>query len=238
MSEVCYICGGEGKPGGCKKCHVDSEKLVLPTQKSKDDLIYKARYALVPDEYIGSVWNKQMLLDSHPENNNDLRFQKFCNALESLHNRFKEGLVPKSSAFISAPSKMSKTILAFSCMQFAIQHGMKVAPFIDTMDLKRLLTLSGDEPGWKLFGRIDYDRYITAPVCFVTVTKLDKHEEAYTAVIELLARRSRLGYPTFILSKFDLSEISAHCSDSNYKLLLDEVNRENSLKYPAILSFK
>lgn len=236
MSISCYNCGDEGKEGGCPVCGKDSKKLIVE-KKDKEKFIKKAQFSQIPDWYIGVNWDKQILLDNHPDLTKDLRFHEYANRLESMYNYFLKGMIPPSSAFISAPSKMSKTILAYSCMQLAMSNKLRVTPFIDTIELKRLMTLGGDNPSWKLYKYIDYDDFLMCPVCFVTVTKLDKHVEAYTVILELMARRSRLGLPTFVLSKFTLKEISKGCVDSNYNLFIDNSAREDSFKYPAIIEY-
>lgn len=226
---ICFYCGNKG----CDKCGINPDSLKVAPQK-KEKFIRRAQFSQIPEQYIGVVWNKDILEKSHP-NLNNINFKEYCSRLDTMHNFFKDGLVPAVSAFIHAPSNMGKTILAYSCMQHALNKGIKVAPLIDTLELKRLLTLGGDNPSWKLYNYIDHDNYITSPVCFVTVTKLDKHMEAYTVILELLSRRSRLGLPTFILSKFSLREISQNCIDSNYDSIIDERGNGDPYKYPTII---
>ncbi|MGL4950170.1 MAG: hypothetical protein ACRC5M_07280 [Anaeroplasmataceae bacterium] len=233
---ICFNCGDEGVDGGCKSCHKDSSKLIVK-KEDKESFIKKSSFSQIPNNYVGVMWSKQILLDNHPEMDNNIKFKNACNRLEVMHEKFKDGMIPNLSVFISGPSKMGKTILAYSCMQHAIRNNVKVSPFIDTVELKRLLTLGGDNPNWKLYGYINYDSYITCPVCFITVTKLDKHRESYTIISELIARRSRLGFPTFVLSKFSLKEISVHCIDSDYTKIMDYSGKDDFLKYPTIIEF-
>lgn len=233
---MCYNCGDEGLPGGCPVCGKDSKKLNVP-QKKKERFIKNASFKQIPNEYIGVVWSEQILRDNHPDLSNNGYFDNYCKILTRLHDSFLEGRIPASSVFISAPSKFSKNIFAYSCMQQSLNHGIEVSPFIDTVELKRLLTLCGDRPDWKLYGYIDYEKYITSPVCFCTVSKLDAHREAYTVISELMARRTRLGLPTFIISKFSLAEISRNCIDPNYSGMVDELGSENALKFPTIIEY-
>ena len=229
----CLRCGGEGLPGGCPKCGLDSEKITASTDIEKSEIVKKARWSMVPQEYIGTVWSKQMLIDNHPEFSTNLNFTNYANLLDKLHSRFVSGLVPQVSAYICAKGKMSKLTWAYSCMQFAIKTGLTVAPLLDTIELKRLMTLAGDNPDFKLYGRVRYDSYVTSDVCFITVTKLEKFREAFAVINELIARRSRLGLPTFVISRYSLKQISEDCSDRDIDSILDATSR-NGKKFPIV----
>lgn len=236
--ELCYECGNKGKPGGCPRCGRDSDKLVVPiAKKPKEILIRDFQNLLIPDQYIGNVWSKQILLDNHPELADDRNFINFANRLEKLHNRYASGEVPMKSAYICAPSKMSKSILAYSCMQFARTAKITVAPILDTIDVKRLVMLSADNPKYKLYG-IDYDKYIQSTVMFVSVTKTEKFAEALPIVRDLIVKRSRLGLPTLVISNYTLKEISQKSFDSDYNSLIDNSAISNDLKYPVIIEYK
>lgn len=234
MVDFCYECGNQGLPGGCPRCGTNSDKLVVQT-KNKEKFIKSASFKQIPSKYIGVTWDREILYNNHPELHKNMAFTDYCSRLETMHNIFRNGMIPNVSAFISAPSQMSKSILAYSCMQHSLNKGLNVAPFLDTIELKRLMILAGENPGWKLYGYIDYDKYIMSDVLFVSVTKTDLHTSDYTIISELLARRSRFDLPTFILSKFSLKEIAKDSMDNNYKLLLDINGSENPFKYPTII---
>ncbi|MNM78071.1 hypothetical protein D3C81_899570 [compost metagenome] len=223
--------------GGCPSCGKNSDKIIVEENRKKR-FISNAKWALVPDEYIGKSWSKSDLFDNHPELEKDMLFNNYCNRLEKFHKQFLDGIIPAKSVFISARSQMSKWILAYSCMQLALTKAVSVAPFLDTIELKRLLILGGENPNYKLYGRINYDDYMTSTVCFVSVTKSEKFCEAYTTLIDLIARRSRLGLATYIISKFTLKEISQSCVDSDYTKLIDRTGSQSDLKYPVIIEYK
>lgn len=235
----CLECGGRGKPGGCPTCGKHLDVSTMPTQeakKVKEKYIKKCMYASIPNEYIGITWNKDYLLSSHPERANDIVFKDAVDNMDILHRKFYMGEVPKKSAIIMAPAKYSKTILAYSCMQHALKHGYTVAPLIDTLDLKRLIRLSSEDPNYKLFGYIKYDDYITSQVVFISVTETDQFSSAMTEIRAILSKRSRLGLSTFILSKFDYRDMSQDSVDKDYHSLEDFEGLENDLKYPALIS--
>lgn len=234
---ICMACGNHGAPGGCPSCGKDSDKLNIEEPKKKD-FIVKSRFSSIPDQYIGKVWSKQTLLDNNPKRCEDFNFLGFCDSLEVFHNKFVDGEFYGKSVFFSAPSKTSKTILAYSCMQFALKIGLTVAPIIDTLELKRLLVNSAFSDSYKINRYITYDDYITRDIVFIFVTKTDYFTDAFTTILDVLSRRSRLGLPTFIMSKFSLRDISQDSIDKNYSQLLDSFVGEDPLKYPVIIEYK
>lgn len=237
MAVRCIECGGVGKINGCAKCGKDSKKLNIEESK-KETFITKARYSSVPDQYIGKVWSKMVLTDNNPKRSSDFTFVRFCDSLEKLHNKFMDGEFYNKSVFISAPSKMSKSILAYSCMQFALRSGLTVAPILDTLEVKRLLVSSSFNDKFKINKFITYDDYITRDIVFIMVTKTDYYTDAFTTILDLLSRRSRMGLPTFILSKFTMKDISQDSVDKEIKQLTEVFSGEDPLKYPVILEYK
>lgn len=95
--------------------------------------------------------------------------------LEKINNIFVEKLLPQKSAFIIAPAGYSKMTFAYSCMQRALDAGFSVAPLLDTVELKRVLVLASENVHYKIDGRISYDDYIMADICFVTGIALARH---------------------------------------------------------------
>lgn len=233
--KICYVCGNLGKPEGCPKCGRDSNRVVIP-QKKKEVFIRKCEYNLIEEEYVGLIWDKESLVMTHPELSKDNNFIVFAERINKMHEAYKNGLVPRKSAFICAPAKMGKATLAYSMMQFAIANGVSVAPFLDTIDLKRLLTLGADNPNYKYLG-FSYDKYINSTLCIVSVTKLEKFTEALAVINEILSKRSRLGLPTIILSRYNLKDISKDCLDNDYTSLVESSPSANRLKFPVIISY-
>lgn len=232
---TCYKCGSQGIQGGCPVCGMDIVK-ELKTEKQKEIFVNKTKYSMIPEEFVGTQWSKEILINAYPQKEQDRLFHAFANKLERLHDMFVEGTIPGKSVIIISPSKFSKNILAYSCMQNALRHNFSVAPILDTLELKRLLVLSSENPTYKLYNRIDYDRYMNSDVMFITVTKTEYYREALSVIEEILSRRSRMGLTTFVISKFSLRDISINCSDNNYYNLID--NYGNDLKYPVIMEYK
>lgn len=234
----CIKCGDLGIPGGCPRCGKDSNKVrdILTTKHEKEKFIKNCSYKLIEEEYIGVDWDSTTLINSHPELEKDNLFIKFVMSLEKMHDLYAKGTIPRKSVFIYAPAKFSKCILAYSIMQHCISNNIEVAPFLDTIDVKRLLTLGADNPNYKYLG-FSYDRYINSTVCIVSVTKLEKYTESLPVIQELISKRSRLGLPTIVLSRYNLEQISSDALDSDWTSLVETSSTANRLKYPVILSY-
>lgn len=235
---LCPRCGNKGLPGGCPSCKRDSNKIVLNTVKERKAFIKKTKYALIPENYVGKLWNRQVLIDCHPELCNDVDFLQQTKILEDFYVIIKDkGIVPRASLFFSAPSQSSKWIFAYSCMQAALTHNLKVAPLLDNIEVQRFLYFSGQKPEYKLYGWLTYEDYIQSDILFVSITKLDCHTYAYTSISDLIARRARLGKPTFVISKWKIQEIAQDSRDSDYSLMIDNTGAGDRLKYPNFISF-
>ena len=237
---ACYVCGDYGIDGGCSKCGKDSNTPIdLGTVKRVDNFITKCEYSLIPQEYIGIEWKREFLEADHEELSSNGNFRVFLDKLNKFHESFKVGSPINKSVFIVAPPRFGKERLAFSCMQMALNKGMKVAPYLDTLDLKRLIILGGENPSYKLYGRIDYDKYITSDVLFVSVTHTKYLKEAYGVLVELCTKRSRLGKPTYMISEYTIEELTSNTNKyvSNKWKDVSSLNI-NELKYPVIIGFR
>lgn len=232
----CIVCGDRGTKEGCPKCGKKISNLNIPEPK-KEAFITKSRFHEIPDNYIGRIWSKDLLL-SNNAGRGGLRFANFVESLDKLHEKFIEGNIYGKSVFISAPSKTSKTVFAYSCMQHALKSGLTVAPLMDTLEAKTLLVNSAYKPEYKIHKFITYDDYITRDILFLAVTKTDYYTDAFTTCLDVMSRRSRMGLPTFIISKFSLKEISQDSVDNNISQLINVQSGEDPLKYPVILEYR
>ena len=241
--EICSTCGGEydkrfldtpcpecGKQYGGK----DATKLETPKNTQFLEVV---EHLDIPKEYLTNTWSKSKLLKDNANKLADRNFQRFGEQLDKAHTIFANGMIPRTSAIIIAPPKMSKEVWAYSCMQMAVANNHTVTWLLDTQEVNRLLVLSGDNPKYKLYNKISYDDYMMADVCFVTVTKTQAKHGAYQVILELLDRRSRKGLPTFIISRYDLKQISRWDYDNQFEHIRDYSGKENNLKYPAIIQW-
>ncbi len=237
----CFTCGGEGFADKvCPSCGFDRKKLNLASRSVEGvtALTTAIQRTVIPQQYVAVEWSKEKLMERNSLLQEDIRFVKYASQLEKIHNIFALGLVPNKSAIIIAPPKFGKETFAFSCMQQALAHGLKVARLLDTVEAKRVAVLASENPKYKLYGEVIYDDYMDSDVLFLTVTKTQYRSEAGAVMMEILDRRSRLGRPTFVISRYPLNDLVWKDRQSEFEGILDYDNVENSIKYPAIITYR
>lgn len=238
----CFTCGGDYDTRyidtPCPECGKMYGVVALEEKKVDKEFITQAESLNIPNEYIGVKWSKDLLLKEKSKEASNRNFIRFTDQLEKVVRLFEVGRIPAKSALVIAPSGYSKVTWAYTCMQLALEHGFTVAPILDTIELKRLLILASENPRYKLYGTVDYDKYIMSDICFVTVTKTDYCMDAWRVILEIIDRRSRKGLPTFIISRFDLETLSKRDYDGHFKSFVDYNGNQNSLKYPVIIQYE
>lgn len=235
----CFQCGNKGFPDKvCPSCKRE------PTKKSmnyefKDDVdrfVEKIDAFGIPGKYRGVIWNKDVLLHDKAGKYKDHNFEHFVDQLDKINSLFASGTLSAKSAIIVAPAGFSKMVFTYSCMQRAIDHGFSVAPLLDTIELKRLLFLASERPNYRLYGKIDFDEYLMSDVCFVTVTKLSQRAWAYETIQEIIDLRARKELSTFIVSRFDLTEISQRDVSNSFDAIRS-IDVQDTYKYPAVIRY-
>lgn len=234
----CFTCGGHGfKDKPCPECGKEPTKVIITNLAPQGSpKVVSATKQLIPQEYLNNTWQQEVLFKDHLELEHDKLFLMYCNQLQKIYSMFEQGIIPHKSAVIVAPSRFSKVTFAYSCMQRAIEFEFKVAPLLDSQEVKRLITLAAERPLIK-YGSILYEEYIESDVVFVTITKTNYREEAFSIIMELLDKRSRRGLPTFFISRYNMETMSKRDWNKDSDGLLDYNNTENSLKYPAIIRY-
>lgn len=236
----CFVCGNNGftdkECPGCGRAPV-LQSMNFEFQEETQEFVKKIDSFGIPDVYRGVSWDAEILKNSKQSLLKDYNFIHFVEQLQKINKVFCSGLLSRKSAIIIAPAGFSKMIFAYSCMQRALDNNFTVAPLLDTNELKRLMFLGAENPKYKLYDRIDYDSYLLSDVMFITVTKLKQHEWAYEVVQEILDKRTRLGLGTFIISRFDLAEISKRDYANSFDALADTTSTD-TYKYPAVISYR
>lgn len=244
MSKHCFTCGGEGfKDKVCPECGYDRKSFNFEIKLVDETVgfLKKVERSRVPREYQGVVWNKDILIKNHSDLIKDGLFLRYIDQLDKISTIFASGKLPNKSIILIAPAKMSKEIFSFYCMQLAIEHGFTVPRLLDSIEVKRLLVLASENTKYKLYdtdnGGIFYDDYITSDILFMTVTKTQYKTEAYAVIMELISRRSRLGLPTVVTSRYPLRDLAWADKRDEFYSIIDRNGTENSLKYPAIIEY-
>lgn len=233
----CFTCGGNGfEDKVCPECRREPASFNI-VQNNSEEFVRLAGTIDVPQQYMGIEWNKSILLKTHQDRMSDGLFMKFADQLEKIHNIFASKKLPAKSAIIVAPPGYSKQTFAYSCMQFALTNGFTVAPLLDTVELKRMLILSSENPKYKLYNSIDYDNYVLSDILFISVTKTYYKADAYSVIEEIKDRRARKGLPTIVLSRHGIDSISEWDRSNHFKKMIMTQYVNNDLKYPAIISY-
>lgn len=243
MSNYCFVCGGQyderfiDKP--CPECGKQYKKSanVMIEVKPSEEFVASLKELAVPDFYHGKIWNKERIKKDNQDIIGDKSFERYIQQLDRIHNIFMEGRLPNKSGIIIAPPRMSKVTWAYSCMQQALKHNYSVAWLLDTVEVKRLLVLAGDNPRYKLYDKVNYDEYIMSDVCFITVTKTEYRYDSYSTILEVIDRRARKGLSTFIISRYDLKQLSRRDYDRHFSAIKDFNGHDNDQKYPVIVQY-
>ena len=234
--EHCYTCGGHGfKDKVCPECGLNPHETSKP-KLTREQTIAQAKELQIPAIYENSDWKKEILLDTSLEHKNNANFIRWAEQLEKIHGMFVKGILPAKSAIVIAPPSTGKVTWAYSCMKYAKMNGLSVAPLLDSQEVKRLLVLSAERPRQVLFG-ITYEDYVASDVLFMTVTKTNYREEAYSIIEELLDKRSRRGLPTFIISRYSMQTMAKRDWEDNFVFVQDSNPARNFLKFPVIIPF-
>lgn len=236
----CFTCGNAGFADRvCPSCgrKPSSASFNFEEREDTQEFAEKIDAFGVPGNYRGICWSKEALMKYKTDLQSDYNFVRFAEQLEKIHSVFARGMISPKSAIIIAPADFSKMTFAYSCMQHALDHNLSVAPLLDTLELKRLLVLAAENPNYKMFKKISYDEYIMCDVCFITVTKLKQREYAYETIQEVIDRRTRKGLGTFIISRYDLSEISRRDYGSSFEAITSSTSQD-TYKYPAVVMYR
>lgn len=242
----CFKCGGEGFPDKvCPSCGREPRRLNLTSlpEKSVVRFVESTRHIKIPEEYVGLEWSADVFWRNHSDKVNsdgskDRLLDHYVTQLQKIHDIFASGKLPGKGAIIVAPSTYSKVVWAYSCMQHALNNNYKVAPLLDTLEVHRIIVLGAENPKYKLYGEIDHDEYFMNDVMFITVTKTEYRKSSYSVIQEVLDRRSRKGFSTFVISRYPLEVLSQWDKTGNFMKIATHQLDENNKKVPAIITYK
>lgn len=242
MSKFCFTCGGVynldfvNKP--CPECGKQYKKGASLCKEIKPEIITAAKDIKIPQQYIGNFWDVDTLIKDNSDQVTNNNFKRYYTQLDRIHDKFFRGVLPSQSGIIISAPGMSKMTWAYSCMQEALKHGFTVNWLLDTIELKRLINLAGDNPRYKLYDQISYDDYMMADVCFITVAKTEAKFDAINVIMEVMETRARKGLATFVISRFAMNVLLKRDYDDHFKRLMDYNGRNNELKYPVIVHYE
>lgn len=221
---ICFHCRDLGMPEGCPECgkvlqtaHAVAAEVTPAQQKSLG----------IPEYYQDKIWDKTILEKSYVNASSDMLFQKYTTQLTRIYDMFAAGRIPQKSFIVIAPRNSGKLVWAYSCIKQALAHGYTATPIIDNTQLKRLNIISSDRISSKFLKQVPYsiEDFLYSDVVFLTIDP-DNFQTSYRTIDSIINKRARCGKPTFILSRYSLSQMSLldytdSFSDVVYKPLED-----------------
>lgn len=223
----CTRCFDEGKPGGCPKCGLNSDVM---TRKQSTEVTPKVQMSeLIPSSYKGLCWHRN-------EDEKSIAVKNVEKAMDSIYLSCAKGRVPSFSAFICGPMRLNKELFVYSCMQELIVRDFKVAPFLSTIEMRRIIRNSQYNPRYRFLNVWTYDDIMTSDILFITITHLteDRHSDI-SLLQEVLDTRSRLDKPTFFVSDYKLESLVSRYQTKEYLAIFNTNANRDKLKYPYIV---
>ena len=136
----------------------------------------------IPEQYQGILFNKDLVpLDcgaAYPE------------FLQSVYDKITSFQMRHKNLLICSPAGHSKTILAYSIIQYLFRKKMPVVPLYDIMEIRRIMS---DHD----MGKGDATDLYSAPYLFAKIPQ-DTSFATYATIATLIDRRVRRGYSTIL----------------------------------------
>lgn len=204
---TCKLCWDRGMPGGCIACGMDSLEHGAEKVASLDPVLLQ-QYQ-IPERYLYTEWDEEQLLLSHENMKDNSIFINYCKTLTNYVGRLRSGDMPKSSLIICSDRGFGKRTFVYSCMKECIKYGRKIVPIIDTTEYRRLIILSTEKIYSKSLNKLSctLEEVNTCDILFLTVD-LANYKNCLKTVESVCERRSRMGKPTIITSRYSIKEMS------------------------------
>lgn len=229
----CSVCRDKGMIKGCISC---GTVLSLGGKGSTSVTTELLEKSCIPKEYKDIVWDKDLLIATHPTKSGNEDFNIYCNQLTKIQSIFSNGELPQQSAIIIAERGMAKLTLAYICMRYALENGFTVCPILDNTQIKRIKSLSSDNPkSYALYKQPTVEEIQYSDVLFITVDK-DNYGSALRTIESVIDERARVSLPTFVITRFNLAMMSQFEKRDSYVSLQEPTRRFNNKKYPSIIT--
>lgn len=222
----CIVCQGLGSVGGCPRCGTVLERVTRTLTEAEQ------KTNLIPPNMKGVEWSSLTFWTDHESERKNHNTVKVVMQLEKIYgNYYSKGINIDRSVLLIAPGCFGKTHFVYACMRKAILSGLSCTPYYDTQEVKRIFGLSGEKP-YSEYG-MRYENLVKADVCFVTVCKSEQRRLASSVLSDLIDKRSRVGKPTFVMSRFAMSELTRY-DNPNSLAVMASAARNDSREYDAL----
>lgn len=173
----CYTCRDLGEENGCSECG----------KKPIDETEIKEITPLdVSMKTLDNVWDLSKLKSLNPDKAQNERFLEYSKGLFKIFKYFRNGIRLPQSHIICSNPRLSKTILAKSCIQYSRQSGLKIPDIASYHTVRNELMTS----------KLDN---ILKEILFVKISVRYDKVELTNVVRDLLTTRGMMGLPTIIL---------------------------------------
>lgn len=211
----CISCGGEPVLGTiCEVCGAGSVQDTLKKVATIEEPVVKK--LLIPDSYQGVQFDSLKLAADFPDLQKEKSFNDYLSLCNSLLHGLNRRELKNMSLFISAPSGFGKMTFAYSFLQLAEVLGYKTFPYLDLLEVKRLIDAyeTGNhlqpkfrqDPILEYVGFSDVDLY-DADVCILKVPNGHEMHGTYKVMLQVIDRRARRGKTTIILSRYGIQQL-------------------------------
>lgn len=220
-------------PGGCPKCGKE-----CGTRQVVQDVTPEViQHMAIPEQYKDAYWNEEIIRADYEGLLQNYAFTSYVAKLSRVYDIFSKGGIPKQSLIVMAPRRFGKVTWAYSCMKQSVMHGYSVAPLLDNTQYLRLNVLCSERPNSRYIKKLGYqiEDVDFADVVFITVDKCN-WAGAFRTLDALIDKRTRMGKPTFVISRFSLIEMSrADMFNDSVSGIVDTSRRNNTIKYPSFI---
>lgn len=221
-------------PGdGCPKCSKSTAQ--RPAVSTVSEALIES--IAVPEQYKDSHWNEKIIREDYLGLAESPGFNSYLQKLSRVHEIFAGGDIPRQSLIVMAPRRFGKITWAYACMRQALDHGYTVSPLLDNTQYLRLNVLCSERPNSRYIKKLGYqiEDIDFADVVFITVDKAN-WACSFRTIDALIDKRSRLGKPTFVISRFSMVEMTRSDSFDNAATgIVDITRRNNIVRYPSII---
>ena len=233
QDSVCMTCRGQGTPGGCPACGKNSIAASVVVDRLSDEMLEDLS---IPAQYKNIEWNPELLIANHPKLRGSEDFKMYVSILTKCIKQCKEGLIPKKSMLLVAPSGMGKRTFAYCVMKECIRHGFSTCQIVDTTQYRRLNILSSERPFSQAVTEfpVTIEKLHSVDVLFVTVDQLSIGN-SLRVVAQICDRRARQGKPTIILSRYAPGRMKAFDRDFDESSFINYRDKFDVQRYPSLL---